>query len=63
MRNLLELLQYIYNNLKDKNEIAIYDKYGNNAKRITVMFIRKEKIVIFHYSDYVLILTLKLDTL
>jgi len=38
MRCLLEWLQYIYNNLKDKNEIAIYDKYGNIGKRITIMF-------------------------
>ncbi|RLU23648.1 hypothetical protein DMN91_003854 [Ooceraea biroi] len=36
---LLEQLQYIYNDLKDKNEIAIYDKYGNIAKRITITFI------------------------
>jgi len=25
-------------NLKDKNEIAIYDKYKNIGKRITIMF-------------------------
>ncbi|KAH0944516.1 Or9e32 [Eciton burchellii] len=39
MRNLLDWLQYIYNNLKDKTEIAIYDKYGNIAKRVTFIFI------------------------
>jgi len=40
----MERLQNIYNNLRDKNEFAIYDKYGKIAKRITVMFISKNKI-------------------
>jgi len=44
MKYLLEWLQYIYNNLKDKNEIAIYDKYGNIAKRITIMFISEHML-------------------
>ncbi|EZA50468.1 hypothetical protein X777_10661, partial [Ooceraea biroi] len=35
IRYLLEQFQYIYNRLKDSNEIAIYNKYGNIAKRIT----------------------------
>ncbi|KAH0944515.1 Or9e31 [Eciton burchellii] len=39
MRSLLDWLQYLYNNLKDKTEIAIYDKYGNIAKRVTFIFI------------------------
>ncbi|XP_026825071.1 odorant receptor 4 isoform X1 [Ooceraea biroi] len=36
IRYLLEQLQYIYNRLKDENEIAIYDNYGNIGKRITI---------------------------
>ncbi|EZA61631.1 hypothetical protein DMN91_004356 [Ooceraea biroi] len=36
IRYLLERLQHIYNELKDKNEIAIYEKYGNTAKRLTI---------------------------
>ncbi|KAH0944527.1 Or9e26 [Eciton burchellii] len=39
MKHLLERLQYTYNDLKDKNEIAIYNKYGNIGKRITFAFI------------------------
>ncbi|XP_029175695.1 odorant receptor 47a-like [Nylanderia fulva] len=37
MKNLLEQLQYIFNELKDENEIAIFMKYGNNAKRCTAI--------------------------
>ncbi|XP_026824269.1 uncharacterized protein LOC105278029 isoform X4 [Ooceraea biroi] len=33
---LLEQFQYIYNRLKDSKEIAIYNKYGNIGKRITI---------------------------
>jgi len=40
----MERLQNIYDTLRDKNEIAIYDKYGKIAKRITIMFISKKKI-------------------
>jgi len=39
----MERLQSIYNELSDKNEIAIYDKYGRIAKRITIIFISKNK--------------------
>jgi hypothetical protein len=40
----MDRLQNIYDGLRDKNEIAIYDKYGKIAKRITIMFISKNKI-------------------
>jgi len=43
----MERLQNIYDTLRDKNEIAIYDKYGKIAKRITIMFISKKKICWF----------------
>jgi len=40
----MERLQNIYNDLRDENELAIYDKYGKIAKRITIAFIGKNKI-------------------
>jgi len=43
----MERLQNIYNNLRDKNEIAIYDKYGKIAKRTTIIFTSKEDVVDF----------------
>jgi len=54
----MECLRNIYNSLRDKNEIAIYDKYGMIGKRITVLFTSKENIYAFllielfiaHYS-------------
>ncbi|KAH0945585.1 hypothetical protein HN011_004535 [Eciton burchellii] len=36
VRELLTQLAHIYNELKDKNEIAITDKYSCNAKRFTI---------------------------
>ncbi|KAH0944522.1 Or9e49 [Eciton burchellii] len=39
MRYLIERLQYVHNRLQDKNEIAIYDKYGIIAKRCTIVII------------------------
>ncbi|KAH0944519.1 Or9e38 [Eciton burchellii] len=39
VRCLLEWFQYVYNGLQDMNEIAIYDKYGNIAKRFTINMI------------------------
>ncbi|KAL6416845.1 hypothetical protein ACFW04_013120 [Cataglyphis niger] len=35
VRHLLEELQCICNELKNENELAIFNKYGNNAKRCT----------------------------
>jgi len=34
---MLEKLQYICNELKNEDEIAIIKKYGNDAKRLTVV--------------------------
>ncbi|XP_050460195.1 odorant receptor 4-like [Cataglyphis hispanica] len=39
MRNLMEQLQNIYNELKDENEFNIMKKYGNNAKHYTARII------------------------
>ncbi|EZA51616.1 hypothetical protein X777_08799 [Ooceraea biroi] len=36
---LFDQLQYIYDRLKDRNEIAIYDKYGYFAKHVTTVMI------------------------
>ncbi|XP_018317170.1 uncharacterized protein, partial [Mycetomoellerius zeteki] len=49
IRCLLEQLQYIYNEIKDENEIAIIEKYGLNAKRYTIRIIRKIKFNDFLY--------------
>ncbi|XP_029678602.1 uncharacterized protein LOC115244800 [Formica exsecta] len=38
MKDLLEQLQHIYNELKDKNEYAIINEYGCNARRCTAAF-------------------------
>ncbi|KAF3054241.1 Odorant receptor 255 [Nylanderia fulva] len=37
VKNLLDQLQYICNELKNEKEIAIITKYGNNAKRCTTI--------------------------
>jgi len=42
MKYSLDQLQHIYDELKDKNEIAIYDKYGFLAKRITINMTSKK---------------------
>jgi len=34
----MEQLQRIYDDLKDNNEIAIIDRYGDNAKHYTTIF-------------------------
>ncbi|XP_070151877.1 uncharacterized protein [Polyergus mexicanus] len=38
MKNLLEQLQHTYNEVKDKNELAIINAYGYNAKQCTAVF-------------------------
>ncbi|XP_050460090.1 odorant receptor 4-like [Cataglyphis hispanica] len=38
VRNLLEQLQYICNELRDKNELAIIKKYGYYTRRFTAIF-------------------------
>ncbi|XP_070152590.1 odorant receptor 4-like [Polyergus mexicanus] len=37
VRNLLEQLQCVCNELQDENELAIFKKYGNNTRRCTVI--------------------------
>ncbi|XP_026824687.1 uncharacterized protein LOC105285952 [Ooceraea biroi] len=44
MKYLLNQLQHIYHELKDKNEIAIYDKYGYSGKRFTIRLMSKKNI-------------------
>jgi len=41
MKELLVQLQYIYNELKDENEYAIIEKYGYNAKYLTIILLCK----------------------
>lgn len=40
----MKQLQFIYDDLKDNNEIAIIEGYGNNAKRYTTMLTSKKNI-------------------
>ncbi|RLU25965.1 ObirOr5-9E47 [Ooceraea biroi] len=37
LKGFVERLQHVYNDLKDENEIAIFNKYGNIADHITVI--------------------------
>ncbi|EZA61634.1 hypothetical protein X777_07969 [Ooceraea biroi] len=55
----LDQLQYIYDELKDKNEIAIYEKYGYFGKRLTITLIVLLMCGVFTncvmiYSPYIL---------
>lgn len=47
MRYLLDQIQYNYNELKDKNEVAIIESYGYKAKRYTAMLTCKILITFF----------------
>lgn len=50
MKDLLEQLQHIYNEVKDKNEFAIINAYGYSAKRCTAAFTSK---IFFRLSNTV----------
>ncbi|XP_011350436.1 odorant receptor 4 isoform X2 [Ooceraea biroi] len=45
----LERLQDVYNELTDKNEIAIYEEYGKLAKQYTIKFIFQASILSFAF--------------
>jgi len=51
----MDQLQYTYNDLKDNNEIAIVERYEDNAKCYTTMLTSKTIpfIFIFIYLFYV----------
>ncbi|XP_050460193.1 uncharacterized protein LOC126856058 [Cataglyphis hispanica] len=59
LRSSLNQLQNVYNEIKDKNEIAIIEKYGSRAKRITIGLIsyfkrkKKKKKSRSHSSPYI----------
>jgi len=42
----LEHLQHTYNELTDKNEIGILEKYGNYAKRYTIIILCKKIVFV-----------------
>jgi len=50
---LLEQLQHTYKELIDKNEINILEKYGNYAKRYTIIILCK-KIAFVVYTQLTL---------
>lgn len=47
MKCVLVELQSVYNELKDKNEIAIIERYVTNAKRFTISITGKSILFIF----------------
>jgi len=50
MKDLLEQLLHVYNELKDENEIAIIHEYGYNGKRFTIAL--TGKIILFHLQIF-----------
>jgi len=48
---LLEQLQHTYNELTDKNEINILEKYGNYAKRYTIVILCKKKLLLLYVRN------------
>jgi hypothetical protein len=51
---MLEKLQYICNELKNEDEIAIMKEYGNDAKRFSFIITCKIFIDIFHTIQSIL---------
>jgi len=45
----MEQVQHIYNDLRDNDEIAIIEKYGDYAKKYTVGFTSKMTFVVFYF--------------
>lgn len=41
MKSLIDWMQHTYDELKDEDEIAIIEKYGNRTKRYTIGFTGK----------------------
>jgi len=50
MKDLWEQLLHVYNELKDKNEIAIMHEYGYNGKRFTIALTGKN--ILFHLQIF-----------
>ncbi|XP_011253143.3 uncharacterized protein LOC105249407 [Camponotus floridanus] len=64
LRSSLKQLQDIYNEIKDKNEIAIIEKYGSKAKRFTFRIILlvigyQCTFILLYMWPYILVLTSK----
>jgi len=55
IKELLTQIQYIYDELKDGNEMGVLEKYNYNARRYTVTHTSKTIISIF-YHIYIYIL-------
>ncbi|XP_028048237.1 uncharacterized protein LOC114254955 isoform X1 [Monomorium pharaonis] len=49
IKYLMDQVQHIYNDVIDNNEIAIVEKYGNKAKKYTVVLIGKHYFLFFLY--------------
>jgi len=50
VKSLLDQLQHICDELRDKNEIAIIKEYGRNAKRYTIILLCKTLYVEKYYN-------------
>jgi len=50
MKDLLARLQHVCNDLKERNEVKIIEKYGYNAKRYTIIL--TSKIIFFNIYLY-----------
>jgi len=58
----MDQIQYVYNDLRDNNEIAVIDKYGNNAKQYTARLTSKEirhLCISFYIGNYLMKFLLK----
>jgi len=58
----MDQIQHVYNDLRDSNEIAIINKYGNNAKQYTVVLTSKEVkhlFISFYVGNYLMKFLLK----
>jgi len=58
----MDQIQHVYNDLRDSNEIAIINKYGNNAKQYTAVLTSKEikhLFISFYVGNYLMKFLLK----
>ncbi|KAF3054297.1 Odorant receptor 295 [Nylanderia fulva] len=65
IRSLFEQLQHICNELRDENEIAIIERYGNNVKRFTAILLLIficGTVIVFFIPIFPLILAINVTT-
>lgn len=57
------MLQHFYDELRDENEVAIIEKYGNYVKRTNMVLLCKTTLLNFRYSDCVFYFEYSLENL